>query len=65
MVLFFFVCIVLMRMIFELTDLDAVNIRMNNSCLLGEKTIYVGAYPFVGIADSAVVLSETPEDYMW
>lgn len=53
-----------------LADLALIHTRVGHVVTLlvngGAKTTtaHVGAYPFVGIADTALVLSETPEDYL-
>jgi len=54
-----------------LAELDTIRIRINSviTMILPDKSnqsvhVHVGAYPFVGISDTATVLSETPEDYM-
>ena len=52
----------------RLADLDAIRLRINSVCRLEHgdvaAQVHVGAYPFVGIPDTATVLSETPEDLM-
>jgi hypothetical protein len=52
----------------RLADLDAIRVRINSVCRLEHKgvstPVHIGAYPFVGIPDTAIVLSETPEDFL-
>ena len=53
-----------------LVDLAQVHIRINSrfSILLADgrriESVWLGAYPFVGIPDTALVMGENPEDYL-
>lgn len=52
-----------------LADLKSIHVKINSLVELrtenGQMTrVHVGAYPFVGIPDTATVLSESPEDFL-